>query len=84
MSKSLMARLTAFYLKHFWRKPSSSQMRSQLEKMKDTQEPEYRIDRRYHFKNNIKTYSMGNMKYYVLNFKYDFKEKIIDKFIRCY
>ncbi|MBQ6152561.1 MAG: alpha/beta hydrolase [Ruminococcus sp.] len=77
MSKSLMARLTAFYLKHFWRKPSSSQMRSQLEKMKDTQEPEYRIDRRYHFKNNIKTYSMGNMKYYVLNEHSESKKTVI-------
>lgn len=77
MSKSLQARLCSLFLKRFWRKPSSSQMREMLEKEKGMPEPEYRIERRYHFKNNIKTYSLGNMKYYVLNEKSQSKKTVI-------
>ena len=77
MSKSLSARICSFYFKHFWRKPSSTEMRAKLEMVKNEEEPEYRIDRRYHFKNNIKTYSLGNMKYYVLNEHSDAKKTVI-------
>ena len=77
MSKSFPARVCSFYLKHFWRKPTSGEMRSQLESVKNEEEPEYRIDRRYQFKNDIKTYSLGNMKYYVLNEHSDKKKTVI-------
>ena len=77
MSKSLPAHVCAFYLKHIMKKPSSEEMKAMLEKMRNEPEPEYRIDRRYQFKNNIKTYSLGNMKYYVLNENAEEKKTII-------
>lgn len=77
MSKSLSARVCSFYLRYFLKKPSAESMRAMLEKEKDMPEPEYRIDRRFHFKNNIKTYSLGNMKYYVLNENSEEKKTVI-------
>ncbi len=52
-------------------------MRASLEKKQQMPEPEYHINRRYHFKNNIKTYSLGTMKYYVLNESSDQKKTVI-------